>query len=205
MCECFWSAWLFGSSIVLIFKAAGVTAQDTSSLPNVTFPDWYFPATDFNSSRLITNISCHNTEIVVDLVFADPFWGLLTLEKSRGLPSCQVQGNGSVHMIFRVPLRDCGTIRTITEDAYEHTNAMTVMFDRSHLLEAGDQRKVLKCRYPIPPPPPFLEVKQETHNDTGNSAESSRRLLGGDLLLLIVFMVCFIFTNTYHICPVVTL
>lgn len=109
------------------------------------------------------NFSCANSEMNVDLLFSEPFKGKVILEKAVGpLKECHFLGNGSLEYNFHVPLHGCGTSKArIPDELDQYTNSLTVLFDQSHLLEAGDLRKVLICRYQIPPSPSFIEIRKD--------------------------------------------
>ncbi|OWA49912.1 hypothetical protein BV898_14447 [Hypsibius exemplaris] len=138
-----------------------------------------------------------NDGSLVDLLFEEPFNGWALLESDQKTRGCSFRGNGSFSYRFHIPLLGCGTKRA----GYEYTNSLMILYNQRQILEMGDQRKVILCRYPIPVAPAFLEVHRSntglddstdgTTIKSGSSRNPNRELLFQTIFLsLVSFYFC---------------
>ncbi|GAU90198.1 hypothetical protein RvY_02649 [Ramazzottius varieornatus] len=127
------------------------------SMLSMTNISLHLPVDLYNNTRSNASISCETTEIVVDLMFDEPFLGRVALENDPKTRGCSFWGNGSTEYQFRIPIRGCGTKR----EEYLYSNTMMIIYGQRNVLAEGDQKKIILCQYPTPVAPAFIEVRRE--------------------------------------------
>lgn len=109
------------------------------------FFSWISHCWGSQSSFFTASISCETTEIVVDLMFDEPFLGRVALENDPKTRGCSFLGNGSTEYQFKIPIRGCGTKR----EEYLYSNTMMIIYGQRNVLAEGDQKKIILCQYPV--------------------------------------------------------
>ncbi|XP_076346728.1 uncharacterized protein LOC143244976 [Tachypleus tridentatus] len=97
---------------------------------------------EYVSQKSRVSLTCNPDEILVNLVFNEPFLGVIHAGDKDS--SCKIYGTGDTNYSLRVPFNDCGTKHVCPAGSF--SNVLTIRFHRSLELD-GDEVKTIVCKF----------------------------------------------------------
>ncbi|OWA49913.1 hypothetical protein BV898_14448 [Hypsibius exemplaris] len=143
---------MFFGLLLLLSSSKWSVAQDPA--PNV-IDALAGLKTQINTVNSTAELTCESSRMMVNLTFAQPFFGKVFAENKESDPACWLIGRGLRSYQYPVPLKECGT-RQISLREFENT--LQIRFGNTEKIELADERKTILCRYPPPVVPPILPI-----------------------------------------------
>ncbi|XP_013790368.1 uncharacterized protein LOC106474223 [Limulus polyphemus] len=97
---------------------------------------------EYVSQKSRVSLTCNPDEILVNVVFNEPFHGVIHAGDKGS--SCKIYGTGDTNYSLHVPFNDCGTKHVCPAGSF--SNVLTIRFHGSLELD-GDEIKTIVCRF----------------------------------------------------------